>query len=216
MIKNILFDLDGTIIDSSPGIIEGFRYSLTQHGYEVPDIEVLHSCIGPPLKDSFLKRIGCREEDIDSLVKTYRSIYDDKIKFNCSVYDGIEECLSSLNKRGYSIKLCSSKIEKPCREIMEKYGLEQYFTDIVGSDYEQKKARKVDVIDECFRRSPWQKKEETILVGDSIYDVEGANEAGIRCIAVSYGFGNNQQMLDAGAVALVDSPLDVVKYIEEH
>ncbi len=217
MIKNVFFDLDGTLINTEPGILEGLRIALTEYGYEVPEYGVLKSCIGPPFLYSFPNILHLKEEDVQPAIDRYRRYYDaEDGLFNADVYPGIEDLLESLNKQGYNLMVCSSKPEPTCIKLLKNKGLDKYFTTINGATLDGKIDNKVDVIKLCFSRAPWMKKEETILIGDTKYDAAGASLAGIDCLGVSWGFGENTEMLEAGAALVVDTCQEVADYIESH
>ncbi|MCF0131584.1 MAG: HAD hydrolase-like protein [Pseudobutyrivibrio sp.] len=215
MIKNVFFDFDGVIINSERSIVEGLKYALSNTGYDIPEYSVLKECIGPPFKISMPNILKIKEEDYDEFLTTYRGIYDTKTMYYCELYDGIEDCLKDLNNRGYSLTICSSKNERACRAIAKHLNIEKYFVDIVGSTPESNIELKSEVINHAFERSPWQNRLETVIVGDTKYDAKGAVEAGITCIGVSYGFGTIDELISNGAVAVLDSPKEVARYIEE-
>lgn len=216
MIKNIFWDMDGTIIDSSPGICESLRATCLRLGYEEPEYSVLRSCIGPPFSDSLIPILKIREEDVDKFIATYREIYDSGQYKNCVFYKGVEDAIKRLAATGYSLTLASSKNEKACNLIMDYLGIDKYFTSVVGSSMDRRVETKVEVIEECFLRAPWQKKDETILIGDTAFDVIGAIKGGITPVAVTYGFSDEDKLREAGANLIFDSIDDVVKYIESH
>lgn len=216
MYKNIYVDMDGTIINSEHGVLHGITYALEQHGYEVPDYPTLRSCIGPPFTYSFPNILHIKDEDFFKVVKTYRDIYDTEVMFDCEIYPGVAEFLKRMAERGYSITLASSKDEGACRKILEKLNVDQYFTEIVGASIYKKIDTKTLVLEECFNRCPWHKREETVLIGDTRYDVVGAVETGIDCIGVTYGFGTREDLLEHGAKAVFDELTEVAEYIEKY
>ncbi|SFN45419.1 phosphoglycolate phosphatase [Pseudobutyrivibrio sp. UC1225] len=217
MIKNIYFDLDGTLIDSAPSIIEGLKITLTKYGYDIPDYATLRKCVGPPFTYSFPNYLGVRDEDFKEAVATYRHYYDaENGCLNVEAFEGVEGLLDALVKRGYCLLVCTSKPEPTARKILEYLGIDKYFTDICGSTMDAKINTKEQVINLCFSRSPWHQKEETILIGDTKFDVDGAKAAGIDCIGVSWGFGSTEEMLEHGALEVFDFPSEVLDYIESN
>lgn len=216
MIKNIFFDLDGTIVNSSPGVFTGIIQSMVKYGYEEPEISKLMKCIGPPFSYSFPNILGIKDEDYDKIVDNYREYYDNGGMFNCQVYDGVENLLDELNKRGYSLMICSSKPEHACKKLLEKLGIAKYFTDICGATNDGRIDSKEDVINLCFERAPWKHKDETILIGDTKYDAEGAKICDLTCIGITWGFGSREELFSAGALEVFDTCQEVLTYIEEN
>lgn len=215
MIKNVYFDLDGTLVDSAPGIIDGLKVALTKYGYDIPDYVTLRKCVGPPFTYSFPNILHIRAEDFHGAVATYRKFYDDENgMFNAKVYAGIEEVLSDLVKRGYCLFVCTSKPEPTARKLLKELGIDHYFTDICGATLDAKIDTKAEVIELCFERAPWHKREETVLIGDTKYDAEGAKQTGISCIGITWGFGSRWDLEDAGASVIFDYPGEVLDYIE--
>ena len=215
MIKNIFFDLDGTIINSEEGVLEGIRLALKKFGYEVPEYSTLRKCIGPPFSYSFPNILGVKDEDFEDAVKCYRKFYDSDGIYRCKVYEGIEDLLKALVNRGYSLNICSSKPEVACKKLLAHLGIDKYFSDIVGATLDGRIETKEQVIDECFARAPWKKKEETVLIGDTKYDALGAFEKGISCIGITWGFGTKEELVNAHAIEAFDTCQEVLEYIEQ-
>lgn len=215
MIKNVYFDLDGTLVDSAPGIIQGLKVALEKYGYDIPDYATLRKCVGPPFTLSFPNFLHIKEEDFDGAVQAYRQYYDkENGLFNAKVYAGIPELLGELVKRGYCLFVCTSKPEPTARKLLKELGIDHYFTDICGATFDASIDTKAQVIELCFSRAPWHQKSETVLIGDTKYDAEGALEMGIDCIGVSWGFGSRWDLEDGGAVTVLDYPSEVLDYIE--
>jgi phosphoglycolate phosphatase len=218
-IKAVLWDLDGTIIDSEEGITKCVQYALAAYGVDEPDLKKLKCFIGPPLDPVFRERYGMTAEEAWKSVEKYRERFDVKGIFECCLYDGVKEAIIRLKERGYWIALASSKPEPACRRIIEHFGMTPYFDEIVGSTLDGSISDKDEVLDELCRRASLNApidKDEMCLVGDTKYDAIGAVKCGIRCIGVTYGFGTAEELKAAGAEAVCDTIRDVEEYIESN
>ncbi len=202
--KAILFDLDGTLIDSSEGITKSAQYALAHYGIDEPDLKKLFFFIGPPLEYTFRTHYGFSEEKADEAVDVYRERYHDIGIFECKLYPGVGECIEELKRRGYMIGMASSKPEQSCRRILEHFGILELFDDVVGATFDGRIDTKEEVLNEVMRRWSDIPREEMCLIGDTMFDIEGANKVGVPSIAVSFGFGNVDEMLKAGAKTVVD------------
>ena len=202
--KAILFDLDGTLIDSSEGITKSTQYALAHYGIIENDLSKFYKFIGPPLVASFKKYYDFPEEQAVEAVAVYRERYNKIGLFECSLYPGVRECIEKLKAQGYLIGMASSKPEVSCRRILEHFGILELFDDVVGATFDGRIDTKEEVLNEVMRRWSDVPKDELCLIGDTMFDVEGANQVGIRTVAVTFGFGNVQEMVEAGAVAVCD------------
>ena len=202
--KAILFDLDGTLIDSSEGITKSTQYALAHYGIIENDLSKFYKFIGPPLVASFKKYYDFSEEQAVEAVAVYRERYNKIGLFECSLYPGVRECIEKLKAQGYLIGMASSKPEVSCRRILEHFGILELFDDVVGATFDGRIDTKEEVLNEVMRRWSDVPKDEMCLIGDTMFDVEGANQVGIRTVAVTFGFGNVQEMVEAGAVAVCD------------
>lgn len=203
--KAVLFDLDGTLSNSKEGITKCVQYALKYFGIEEPDRDKLEVFIGPPLTDSFMKYYDMSMEQALEATAKYRERYAPIGIHETNMYPGGRECLEELKRQGYVIGMASSKPENYCKIILEDFGVLELFDDVVGATMDGRIRSKEDVLMEVFRRWSHFAKDEICLVGDSIFDVEGANFVEIPCVAVSYGFGDVEEMKNAGAVAIIDS-----------
>ena len=202
--KAILFDLDGTLIDSSEGITKSTQYALAHYGIIENDLSKFYKFIGPPLVASFKKYYDFPEEQAVEAVAVYRERYNKIGLFECSLYPGVRECIEKLKAQGYLIGMASSKPEVSCRRILEHFGILELFDDVVGATFDGRIDTKEEVLNEVMRRWSDVPKDDMCLIGDTMFDVEGANQVGIRTVAVNFGFGNVQEMVEAGAVAVCD------------
>ncbi len=214
--KVVIFDLDGTMIDSEEGITKCVQYALDAYGVREPDLKKLRCFIGPPLEPVFMERYGMTEEQAWQSVLKYRERFDEKGIFECRLYEGVREAVARLKEKGYVLALASSKPETACRRILAHFGLDVFFDEIAGSTLDGSVSTKEEVLRELFGRlGDGIKRREMCLVGDTKYDAAGAMAAGIRCVGVSYGFGTREELLTAGAEAVCSDIGEVERYIEE-
>lgn len=213
--KVILFDLDGTLIDSSEGITKSAQYALSHFGIDEPELEPLKKFIGPPLVQSFANHYGFSEEKSVEAVAVYRERYNAIGIFECSLYEGVEACIKQLKSEGYLIGMASSKPEESCRRILEHFGILDLFDEVVGATFDGKIDTKEEVLLEVFRRFLEVDKADMCLIGDTNFDVDGAKKVGIDCIGVSFGFGNTDEMLSNGAIAICDSMAQLPEKIQQ-
>lgn len=202
--RAVLFDFDGTLVDSSEGITKSAQYALAHYGIEAPNLEDLKKFIGPPLAGSFRNFYGFSEEKSQEAVAVYRERYEKIGWSECKLYPHVRETIAQLKEDGYLIGLASSKPEGTCRRIMEHLDILDLFDQVVGATHDGRIGTKEEVLMEVLRR--WQDipKEEMVLVGDTIYDIEGANLVHMRSIGVSFGFGDLNAMKEVGAICIID------------
>lgn len=213
MIKNILFDLDGTLTDSSQGITKSVRYALEKKGYKNIDADELKSFIGPPLAKMFVSYMGLKDlAEGQKMVEIYREYYKDKGIYENTVYDKIPETLKILNEKGYSLFVATSKPTVFSVKILEKHDLLKYFVCVSGCELDGTRDSKKEVIEYLLNNYDIN-PEETVMVGDRIYDVEGAKSLGIKSIGVTFGFGSVEEFKDAEYIA--ENPLEIVNCVEE-
>lgn len=214
MIKAVLFDMDGTLIDSSPGITRSAQYALAHYGIEESDLNDLRKFIGPPLWESFVKYYDFSVEQAKEAVEVYRERYNVTGIFECNLFPGTKECIQTLKEQGYLIAVASSKPEKSCKRILEHFHILELFDEVSGATFDGKIETKEEVLQELLRRWSHLKPEEMILIGDTVFDVKGAVQVGLDCIGVTFGFGQKKEMEEAGAVAFCDSMDKLPKLIE--
>ena len=200
--KSILFDLDGTLTDSGEGIMKCALLALNHYGIDVPDMNVLRSFVGPPLWDSFV-RFGIKPEEADNAVEVYRSRYLTVGKFENFPYPGIHDLLRKLKADGHNLYVATSKPEPTAIEIIEYFQLAEFFNIVCGATYDGTRGSKADVI--AYLLSQCGQIENIVMVGDTAYDVIGAKAHGIPTIGVSWGYGEVEDMENAGAQAIANS-----------
>ena len=194
--KQILFDLDGTLTDSGEGIMHCTELTLAHYGLPIPPRSEMRSMVGPPLRDSFL-RFGIPFEELDNAVAFYRKHYLAVGQYENEPYSGIRQLLEKLTTEGNRLYLATSKPETMAADILQYFDLKQYFSIICGA-VPGGRSTKEEVIAHLLTQL--DTRENLVMVGDTIYDVKGAAFHQIPCIAVAWGYGEVENMKDAGAV----------------
>lgn len=212
MYKAILFDLDGTLTESGEGITKCVQYALEKLGKPEENLKKLEVFIGPPLMEQFMKYAGLDEETAVKAVKYYRERYSNVGIFENKPYPGVENMLQELKRKKYILAVASSKPEDYVKQILDHFHLTEYFDEIVGSEMNGARTNKTEVIEEALERIGMKKhREQVVMVGDKEHDVLGAREAGLYCVAVSYGYGTTEELKEADplqTVASADELLD--------
>ena len=194
-----LFDLDGTLTDSAPGITASVKYALKKSGEPVPDYTVLCKFIGPPLLYGFMSFCGMSGERAEKAVEYYREYYSVNGIFESELYPGVDELLAKLCAAGKKIILATSKPEIFAVKILEHFRLSDYFYFTAGATLDKTRTEKADVIAYALKSVGITDLSETVMVGDRFHDIEGAKANGIRSAGVLYGFGNRTELEKAGA-----------------
>ena len=199
MVKSILFDLDGTLTDSGEGIMKCAVYALSKYGIDAPSEADLRTFVGPPLTESFA-RFGVPQDQLTKAVEYYRERYIPIGRFENTPYPGIRELLEKLKADGHKLYVATSKPELMAIDILKQFDLAQYFDQICGATTDLSRNSKEAVIAYLLEKCGTQ--ENAIMVGDTAYDVIGAKEHGIPTIGVDWGYGLNEDMEKAGAIAI--------------
>lgn len=196
--KHVLFDLDGTLTDSKPGITRGVQQALKYFGIDQPDLNQLESYIGPPLLDSFMRVHGLREEQAREAIGVYREYYTTIGIYQHQVYPGVEALLNCLKAEGKELYVATSK-PTPFAEIMlREDGLFHLFKGVYGSFLDGRRTDKAEVIQAVMAEHRLDPSA-TVMVGDRSHDVVGGIKRGIPVIGVLYGYGSQEELYKAGA-----------------
>lgn len=213
MYKYILFDLDGTLTDSSPGITNSVVYALKKFNIEVEDRTSLLKFIGPPLQDSFTRFYNFSKEDSDKAADYFREYYGPNGLFECEVYEGIEELLSGLKERNLIPILATSKLEEFAVRILKHFDLYKYFEFVSGAAADGSRVEKGDVINHAVKTYGITDLSSVVMIGDRKHDMIGAKKAGIDSIGVLYGYGDREELINHGATYIVENTDDILKII---
>jgi len=209
--KTILFDLDGTLTDSGEGIINCAALALEYFGIRVPSRDKMRVFVGPPLHQMFVQ-FGVPADQADKAVEVYRSRYLTVGKFENFPYPGIPELLQTLRDHGHRLLVATSKPEHLAVEIMEHFDIARYFDHICGATFDRSRSTKEQVI--AYLLETCGAGQQMVMVGDTEFDVIGANAHGIPSIGVSWGYGDLEAMRRVGAAAIADTPQQLLALLD--
>ncbi|MFB6611327.1 HAD hydrolase-like protein [Agromyces sp. NPDC056379] len=197
----VLFDLDGTIVDSASDITGSLAHMFTELGLPVPSDEVLRAYVGPPLLDSLRLSAGFDDAEAWEALNIYRDHYGEHV-LRSPVFPGVAGVLERLHAAGIPVALATSKPESMAVKVLDHQGLSQYFTVIAGASDDEQRSTKADVVAEALRRlnELGISTEHAVMVGDRGYDTLGALANGVPTILVEWGYGSPSEAADAMAV----------------
>ena len=210
MYKYVLFDLDGTITYPKEGIINALLYMFDKYNMKIENVKDLYKLIGPPLTDSFQKYYGFSKEKSVEALLIYREYYKDKGVNENTLYAGVYTTIKTLYEKGYVIGLATSKPEEFAKHILDTFDLSKYFKVIAGATMDDSRSKKADVITYALKQLDITSLDEVIMVGDRMFDIIGAKENNIDSIGVLYGYGNIEELKEAGATYIVSKPEDII------
>ena len=191
--KSLLFDLDGTLTDSSEGVINGCIYAMEKIGRPIaPDFD-MKKLIGPPFMWSFQIYFGLTAKEAEKAILIYREFYNPIGIHQNKVYDGIEDLLKTLCENGYDLLVATSKPKPQAEFVLNKFGLTKYLSYISGCPLDEGNITKADVIRMAFEYAKAKDKSEIVMIGDTHFDIDGAIECGIDSIGVLYGMGGMEE-----------------------
>lgn len=210
--KYIYFDLDGTLIDSSQGVVNSALYALEKHNMSDYNIELIkQTLIGPPLYEGLKNLTSLNDEEmIFDLIKAFREDYANRGVYQNSLFDGIKELLEELKMNSCHIEILTSKPEKFALEIVKQHSIEHYFDKIDGAGEHDKKSSKIDKL----KLSTMNHKKNAVMIGDRLEDIIAGQKNDIATLAVTYGFDSTELLKQQDPTYLVDNVLDIGKIIK--
>lgn len=197
----VLFDLDGTIVDSAAGIVESLAHTFEAMGATVPSDEILRSYVGPPLLEALRMQGGFTDVEAWNALTIYRDHYMDHAK-HAPVFPGVAGVLERLHEAGIPVALATSKPERMARSILDHLDLSKYFDVIAGASEDETRSEKADIVAEALARLQAKgiDTSRSVMVGDRGYDTVGAAANGVPTILVEWGYGSPAEAHDAMAV----------------
>lgn len=207
--KTVFFDLDGTLTESGTGITRSAAYALRKFGIEETDQKKLDRFVGPPLIESFTRFYGFDMEKTMEAVGYFREYFSTIGIFENAVYDGVEEMLQTLCDHGIRCVIATSKPEQFAVQVLEHFGLERYFSAVAGATMDESRTDKADVIAYALEKTGLTSRDDIVMVGDREHDIIGARKNNLPAIGVLYGYGSREELEQAGAVAIAETPMDL-------
>lgn len=212
LLDAIYFDLDGTLTDPKPGITRSIRYALEKlDRHPVPSEDELTWCIGPPLRASFVKLLGA-EDSADRAVSLYRERFADLGLYENSLYPGITDVLTALGTSGRRLFVATSKPAVYAERIVDHFGLRPHFKRVFGSELDGTRVEKTDLLEYALKTAAVDPSR-SLMIGDRSHDMIGAKHNGMAALGVLYGYGNRDELIEAGALHLCATPRDILDYL---
>lgn len=213
MTRAVLLDLDGTLIDSQPGILASCLAALRALGHTPDDALDIRHLIGPPLEDGLRVMLQPYGDDrIEEAVAAYRRDYGERGLFESVAYPGIGEALEASKHAGLSLYLATSKREIFAKRILDHLGFTAFFDGIHGSVPGGARDHKPELLGHVLSEHRLVARD-GIMVGDRRYDISGAHAVGMRALGVLWGYGSRDELESAGADRLVGTPADLAPTI---
>lgn len=208
----ILFDLDGTLADSQEGIFHCIRYALDLKGIACPQ-ETLNKMIGPPFRVSMREFLGLDMPLIEELITLYRGLYETDGWKESKVYPQVFEMLEVLQKAGKRLAVATSKPMKFTSLMVTGLGLAPHFEFIGGASSDLSREAKKDIIELCLDEMKIEDKSSVLMVGDRLYDIVGAREAGVDVAGVLWGYGSKEEMDEYSPDYVFASPIELAEAV---
>lgn len=209
--KLVIFDLDGTILDTTEGILLSVDHTINKYGLPKLSNETLLSFIGPPIQTSFKNMYDLPDEAIQEMAVEFRNRYSDSENlFKAAPYKGIYELFYYLKEHGYQVAIATYKREDYALRLLKRFHFDNY-TDIMFGGDNENKLKKKDIIIKCLQKAGINNPKEALMIGDTEHDANGAKELGMDFVAVTYGFefGEDDSPKMDG-MKRADSALDII------
>ena len=213
MIKNVIFDLDGTLLDTREGILESVRYAVGRLGYKELPYEELLTFVGPPVQVSFKNHYGCDDASAQYAADVFRDYYKNQALLKAEPYEGIYELCETLKDHDVKMAVATYKREDYALTLLRHFGFDRYCDPMHGADnYNQR--TKQDIIRMCQQEMSADKLN-SVLIGDTVNDAIGAEKADTPFIAVTYGFGmHSQREIDEHPhIGVANMPMEIADII---
>ena len=211
MKKYIFFDFDGTLFDTAEGVTKCVRYALLKFGIEAELSELMCFC-GPPLTEMFSKKYNMDDADAAKAVAYYRERYNPIGWTECRPFDGMPELIKKLRACGMKVAVATSKPTEFTKRILSQYEMQDDFDFISGAEFDGTRSKKWEVIDYALDHFGI-KPEEAVLVGDRMYDVDGARRCGVDCVGVRFGYAEQNELEEHGAVYVAEDTDDLFDFL---
>lgn len=206
--KLAIFDLDGTLLDTSKGIISSVKKVITDNNLKELSTNELLSFIGPPIQNSFGKYYELDTQQCQKLAEKFRNIYKDSFLYEATPYEGIYELLQLLTNNNVKFAVATYKREDYALQLLEHFGFDKYSDNLHGAD-NNNVLKKKDIIEICISNSNVSDRNEIVYIGDTASDLNAAKETNVSFIGVNYGFGFKE------VEQYADKPIDIERMMRK-
>lgn len=212
-IQAVIFDLDGTLLDTSEGVYAGITETIEHFGLRKPTDDELRTYIGPPIQVSFERHYGVTGEQLNEMVACFRAAYKNHL-FKATPYEGIFDAFAKFREAGVATAVATYKREDYALEVLKHFGFDQYTDVMFGSDLEGKLGKN-DIIEKAIKSLGIEDYSKVVMVGDSDNDAIGASKIGTEFIGVTWGFGFDDKAAvdeypNIGCAATCEELVDIV------
>jgi phosphoglycolate phosphatase len=211
--SHVIFDLDGTLTDNTRGIRNSLLYAMEHMQILGYSEDILEKFIGPPLQWGFSNLFGLNDRDTKMAVEYFRDYFSEKGLYENEPYPGIYELLERLHFHSVKMFIATAKLEKFAHKIIEHFEFDRYITQLKGADYKGKNATKSKLISDLLYTNHLRPSKNIVVVGDTPFDIEGGKENKLSTIAVTYGFGKEEELQEANPDFTADSVEELYKIL---
>lgn len=211
MYKYFIFDFDGTVVDTGEGILKSLQFAFIDNGREAPPLDDLKKFIGPPIYYSFTHYYGVSEDEVGNYIKSYRKRYKEKGVFESFVYPGMLETIKELKLRRAKLGIASSKPEHLIFDVANFHGIMPFFDAVSGTQVDDSNhSSKTDLVLRAIDLLGAEDKSEVLMIGDRLYDIDGAKGADVDSCGVLFGYGSREEFVEHGADFIIERPEELV------
>lgn len=204
----VLFDFDGTVADTGVGVFNSIRFAIAAIGCKPISEKRLRTFIGPPIYDSFKRELDLNDEQCELAVKKYREMYSKSGIFQLEMYDGIEELMRELKENGIKVAIASSKPEHFVARLLDFLKIKELIDFVSCPETDETHREKYELINSAAEYFGIEKKR-ILMVGDRLFDINGANLAGVKSVGVTFGYGSRKELENAGATYIASSANEI-------
>jgi phosphoglycolate phosphatase len=204
-VDHLLFDLDGTLTDPSPGITACLLHAVRALGHAAPPALEMRRFIGPPLRKVFAEILGTEDVGrVEEAVTIYRERFSTLGLYENAVYPGLTGVLAELRGDGFELRVVTSKAHVYADRIIDHFGLREFFPRVYGAELSGERSTKAELIAHVLASEAVQPRS-CCMIGDRLHDVEGAQAHGMRALGVTWGYGSRAELETAGADLVIDA-----------
>ena len=214
MLKAIIFDFDGTVVDTGEGILKSLQYSFKEMGREVPDLDDLKKFIGPPIYYSYTTFYGVSEEEVGMYIQKYRERYKVKGIYECVLYEGMVELIDTLKAKGVKVGIASSKPQHLIYSVADYLKITEKFDAIVGVKIDDSNhSSKTQLILDAMAEMGADDKSKVLMVGDRLFDLDGAAGAGVDSCGAIWGYGSEEEFREHNATHIAYKTAEILDLV---